>query len=167
MAAKKITIIGADFEDNAVNIQTTWYITQATDYGSSATYTPTLANGGWAFGNSAQTSLRGKTFNTFKFKPYGSGTLNIYKATALDGTSTLLTSITISANESGTWVTKITPSVTLGSAEFLVVGEANSQVGMYYAKNASGTGFYSKVPSGSYATVTEQSLCFDIGLTTY
>lgn len=163
---KKLIVKGADFSENAIQRNYTWFVNECARFVASATNAATRANGGWSLGNGSTSSLQGHTFNVIRFKPSHSGALHIYSAASrsdLTSAMTLLVTINVQAGDVGSVMQYEFNPVTLAANAYIVFGEANSEAGMYYAKNTSGVGFFTKVGSGTSSSVSNQSLCFDIG----
>lgn len=169
---KRLIVPGADFYNNRVAqsevYEKGWFITEYSKFKSLiTTATANVVNGGWAFGDSANSLIRGKRINSIKFRPSSSGTLNLYKGN-LGEAGELIASISITSDEVGVEVIKNFSPVDIGLSEYLIIGEANSQVGFYfYSASADsamdGYSFYSKAQSSSHTTANRSSLCFDVG----
>ena len=167
---KRLVIKDADFSANAVDVRIIeWYILSYTNYDGSESHSiANVVNGGWAFVQTTNALIQGKTINALRFKAAGNGALNIYKGTLNSTSKTLIGTVNISSSEAGQEVTKTFTPYTMGANDFLIIGEPNSAGAFYYRGNISPTGvshnFYTKVPSEwSLTTANNLELCFDVG----
>lgn len=164
---KRFVLIGANFSANGIAPESTvnWYIDNCTSSPSSGyLQQANLANGGWAYKSGLNSLIQGKTINRIKMIPSAAGVMNVYKCTLHSGPVTLAASFNIPANRIGLITTFEIPSISIGSSEILVLGEANSAGGFYFINGGSGyPGFYTKIPSSPLSVGAAYDMNVSIG----
>lgn len=129
-----------------------WYIDRCTTAPASGSINNgNAANGGWAFMPTDNALLQGKKINRIKVVGQTAGVMKVFKSASLSGTPTLVGTFTITANDIGVASVYEIPEFTLGSSEWLVLGEQNnaSCFKYHYDANKGLNGLYSKVPWSS------------------
>lgn len=168
---KKLIIAGADFTANGINVvPKTWYLTLATDLLANKSNSPTNNSGSasWAFADSYNQILRGKTINLIRFIPGEAGTFNIYKTTSLGGSLGYpVAQITVSSDQVGVLTEYVIPNISIGNNDWLVFADQTC-ISFYYGSSAnvpmpSGHWFYKRVGHSDNAVVNNYELLFDIG----
>lgn len=168
---KKIIIAGANFSANGINvIPKTWYLTLATELLANKSNSPTNNTGSasWAFADSYNQILRGKTINIIRFIPGTAGTFNLYKTTSLGASlGSPVAQIEVSASQVGILTEYSIPDITISNNEWLVFADP-SCISFYYASSAnvampSGHWFYKRVGYSNNAVANNYELLFDIG----
>lgn len=164
---KTLTIHGADFSVNGISIGSKrWYITNGTDYLDKYIGTPSVnsTSGSWAFNETQNALLQGKTINLIRLVPADAGDFYLY---VLDSYSQTIGSpaaiISVASGDVGKLTEYKINDINVGNSQVLAFVNPSQTVRFYYAGNVATVPFYKRVGFSNYSLVENFVLLFDVG----
>lgn len=171
-----ITLKGADFSANNIgNVKPIIWYTSAVK-SSAGTFPPAklaLKGSGFTYYNeTTHDKYQGKTVNRIAFAPSAAGTLTIYKTdkTTSGATGTVVATVTVKAEDIGTYTTYELPNIAVGANEYIAVYKHGTDTALFNYWNTSSAytgvedqGMILCTIDGTYASSNKGACGFDLG----